>query len=58
MSREEDVYLTTLNLLGSDFEPPEIQEILDREHGLADPAWLKAKKEREKAKAEAVNLAP
>lgn len=39
MTQEENVYADTLNLLGSDFEPPEIQEALDKEHAKADPKW-------------------
>jgi len=41
MTEAEHVYFGTLNLLGSDVEPPEIQEMLDREHAKADPAFAR-----------------
>lgn len=44
MTKAEEAYFATLNLLGSDVQPPEIQKLLDREHALADPnfaAYLK-----------------
>lgn len=47
MTEKEQVYVQTLNLLGSDFEPDEIQAALDAEHAAADPQWW-ADKVREK----------
>lgn len=35
----EFVYVDTLNLLGSDFEPDFIQVLLDAEHQTADPNY-------------------
>lgn len=35
----ERVYYDTLNLFGSDPQPPVLQEILDREHAAAEPAF-------------------
>jgi hypothetical protein len=48
MTQEEMVYIGTLELLGSDIEPPEIQECLDKEHAIADPVWGAAKEEERK----------
>lgn len=42
MTREEAIYIGTLELLGSDIEPPEIQEYLNKEHAAADPVWAEA----------------
>lgn len=39
MTEAEEVYFSTLNLLGSDVEPPEIQALIDHEHALADPTF-------------------
>lgn len=39
MTREEEVYYATLNTLGSDVEPPEIQALIDKEHAAAEPAF-------------------
>lgn len=39
MTEKEEIYVETLNLFGSDFEPDEIQELLDAEHAAADPQW-------------------
>lgn len=39
MTREEEIYYGTLNLLGSDVEPPEIQVLIDKEHAAAEPAF-------------------
>lgn len=39
MTKAEEAYVTTLNLFGSDFEPPKIQEMIDTEHALADPTF-------------------
>jgi hypothetical protein len=39
MTRAEEVYADTLNLLGSDPLIAPIQEAVDREHALADPAF-------------------
>lgn len=34
MTRAQEVYADTLNLLGSDVLPPDIQKIVDAEHEL------------------------
>jgi hypothetical protein len=40
MTKAQETYCTTLNLLGSDLEvPPEIQSMVDREHAAADPEF-------------------
>lgn len=36
MTRAEEVYASTLNLLGSDVLDPELQSIVDDEHALLD----------------------
>lgn len=36
LTQKDTVYAATVNLLGSDPNPPEIQECLDREHRAAD----------------------
>lgn len=41
MTRSEEVYVQTLNLLGSDVPDKELQEIIDHEHALADPAFAR-----------------
>lgn len=41
MTRAEEVYADTLNLLGSDPLIPPIQEAVDHEHALADPAFAR-----------------
>jgi len=44
MPKEIETWIGNLNNLGTDIEPPEIQEILDREHAAAEPkfaeTWL------------------
>ncbi len=45
MTRQEEVYADTLNLFGSDFSPPLIQDLIDYEHGLADPEFARRKAE-------------
>ena len=50
MTRAQEIYADTLNLLGSDLltdGQSEIQEMLDREHAAADPLF---KQELEKQK--------
>lgn len=39
MTKLEEVYVDTLNLLGSDPLGPELQEVVDREHAAADPCF-------------------
>jgi hypothetical protein len=40
MTREQQVYADTLNLLGSDvMDDPEIQSLLDQEHAKADRSF-------------------
>lgn len=39
MTKEQEVYVTLLNTLGSDVEPPEIQAMVDRVHAKADPEF-------------------
>jgi hypothetical protein len=39
MTKEENVYADTLNLFGSDPEPQVVQDLLDAEHGAADPEY-------------------
>lgn len=42
MTRAEQIYAETLNLLGSDLtDVPEIREVLDQEHAAADPAFAR-----------------
>lgn len=48
MTREDDVYIQTLNACGSDIQPPVIQALLDHEHALADPDWWDRKQKEEK----------
>lgn len=51
MTRAQAIYGDTMNLLGSDPLPKgqeEIQEMLDREHAEADPAFKKLLEERAK----------
>lgn len=49
MTHEEDVYVQTLNLLGTDVEPDWLQDALDREHRKADPDWICVRKPEERA---------
>ena len=46
MTKAEEVYVSTLNLLGSDPEPECVQDLLDGEHMLADPEFAERLKER------------
>jgi hypothetical protein len=46
MTKAQQVYADTLNLLGSDVLEPDLQEIIDREHSLADPDFRKLHEER------------
>lgn len=39
MTQEEQVYVTLLNTLGSDVEPPEIQAMVDKVHAKAEPEF-------------------
>lgn len=40
MTKAQEVYAETLNLIGSDLvEEPTLRRILDHEHELADPAF-------------------
>lgn len=39
MTPREHAYYDTLNLFGSDVEPPEIQALIDKEHAAADPKF-------------------
>jgi len=39
MTREEEAYVTMLNTLGSDIEPPNIQAMVDGLHAKADPEF-------------------
>lgn len=39
MTKQEEAYIVFLNTLGSDIEPPEIQEIVDHYHANADPRF-------------------
>lgn len=39
MTKSEEVYASTLNLLGSDVLAPFMQDIVDREHALADSSF-------------------
>jgi hypothetical protein len=41
MTHSEEVYVQTLNLLGSDVLDGTLQEIVDHEHALADPAFAR-----------------
>lgn len=43
MTRAEEVYADTLNLVGSDIVQDEdvLREALDHEHELADPDWAR-----------------
>lgn len=41
MTKAQEVYASTLNLLGSDVLDPDIQESIDREHAEADPDFKK-----------------
>jgi hypothetical protein len=49
MTRAEEVYAVTLNLLGSDPLIPAIQEAVDREHAAADPAFASRLEKRHTA---------
>ena len=46
MTRAEQVYAETLNLLGSDVPDEVIQDIVDWEHALADPIFSRTLAER------------
>lgn len=39
MTKAQEVYADTLNLLGSDPLGPELQDTVDAEHAAADPAF-------------------
>ncbi len=41
MTKAQEIYVATLNLLGSDPEPDYIQVLLDEEHAAADPGYRK-----------------
>lgn len=59
MTKTEEAYITLLNTLGSDIEPPEIQEIVDHYHANADPRFaeeLKLRKVRFMVEAAAVEV--
>jgi hypothetical protein len=47
MTKAEEVYAETLNLLGSDPLEPELQELVDREHAAADPAFARVLAKRQ-----------
>lgn len=44
MTHEEDVYIQTLSLFGTDPEPEWVHDILDKEHRKADPKWVRTRK--------------
>lgn len=46
MTRSEEIYASTLNLLGSDVQEPEIQDMVDREHAAASPDFSAVLKSR------------
>jgi hypothetical protein len=46
MTKAQEIYASTLNLLGSDVLDPDIQESIDREHAEADPDFRKLLNER------------
>jgi hypothetical protein len=58
MTQEEDVYIQTLNLFGSDFEPDWVQNVLDGEHRKADPDWICARKPDEAGWEPILNTGP
>lgn len=39
MTKEEEIWVATENLLGSDVQPDFMQEILDHEHEILVPGW-------------------
>lgn len=42
MTKLEEAYVSTLNLMGSDIvRDPEMQAIIDHEHALADPLFAR-----------------
>lgn len=47
MTRQEEVYADTLNLLGTDVYCEEIQEAVDQEHALADRKFKKVLEKRQ-----------
>lgn len=52
MTESQEVYATTLNILGSDIVVDKtIQDIVDHEHELADPEFTKVLKSRREAAA-------
>lgn len=55
MTRSQEIYAETLNLLGSDIPDKTIQDILDHEHALADPGFEKVLEGRQKAAMVATN---
>lgn len=46
MTKEEEVYVGTLELLGTGVTSDEIQAVLDKEHAAADPAWWRKESAR------------
>lgn len=55
MTKLEEAYIDTLNLLGSDVREPLMQEIVDHEHALADPVFEAELKRRVNLKQHAVD---
>jgi hypothetical protein len=55
MTKSQEVYATTLNILGSDvFDDVVVQGIVDHEHELADPEFTNVLKSRREAPAVAI----
>lgn len=50
MTKEETVYFTTLELLGSDDRLPEIQAALNAQHAKADSEYARLLEERREAR--------
>lgn len=52
MTKAQEVYLSTLNLLGTGVLAGELQDVVDREHAAADPIFETElqKRHRERAK--------
>lgn len=48
MTKPEEVYVSTLNLLGSDVRTPLMQDIVDHEHALADSVFEAELERRQK----------
>jgi hypothetical protein len=55
MTKAQEVYATTLNILGSDvFDDVIVQAVVDHEHELADPEFTAVLKSRREAYAVAI----